>query len=53
VDHREALAAGFRLAYGVSAGFLIAAVVLGGLVLGRRTRQAAGPAPELCTADPA
>ncbi|MEV6826101.1 MFS transporter [Amycolatopsis sp. NPDC051102] len=55
VDHREALAAGFRLAYGVSAGFLIAAVLLGGLVLGRRTRQAAVPVPEpeLCTADPA
>ncbi|MEV7099204.1 MFS transporter [Amycolatopsis sp. NPDC051045] len=54
VDHREALAAGFRLAYGVSAGFLIAAVALGGLVLGRRTRRAAAPVtpePELCTAD--
>ncbi|MEV6620495.1 DHA2 family efflux MFS transporter permease subunit [Amycolatopsis sp. NPDC051106] len=43
VDHREALASGFRLAYGVSAGFLIAAVALGGLVL---TRRAASPAPE-------
>ncbi|ADJ47816.1 major facilitator transporter [Amycolatopsis mediterranei S699] len=36
LDHREALAAGFRLAYGVSAGFLIAAVALGGVVLARR-----------------
>jgi EmrB/QacA subfamily drug resistance transporter len=36
VDHREALAAGFRLAYGVSAGFLIAAVALGGALLARR-----------------
>lgn len=53
LDHREALAAGFRLAYGVSAGFLIAAVVLGGLVLIRRPRPAATPEPELCTADPA
>jgi EmrB/QacA subfamily drug resistance transporter len=54
VDHREALAAGFRLAYGVSAGFLIAAVALGGAVLTRRTRRAATPVtpePELCTAD--
>ncbi|MEV4057160.1 MFS transporter [Amycolatopsis sp. NPDC049688] len=49
LDHREALAAGFRLAYGVSAAFLIAAVVLGGLVLGRRTRRAA-VAPEVCAA---
>jgi len=39
VDHREALAAGFRLAYGLSAGFLVAAVALGGLVLARRTRR--------------
>ncbi|SEF38323.1 drug resistance transporter, EmrB/QacA subfamily [Amycolatopsis pretoriensis] len=38
VDHREALAAGFRLAYGVSAGFLVTAVALGGLVLARRQR---------------
>jgi EmrB/QacA subfamily drug resistance transporter len=38
VDHREALASGFRLAYGVSAGFLIVAVALGGLVLSRRKR---------------
>ncbi|WIV53573.1 MFS transporter [Amycolatopsis nalaikhensis] len=61
VDHREALAAGFRLAYGVSAGFLLAAVALGGVVLARRTRQAAAPAadaapaareaePEVCVA---
>ncbi|WP_410616800.1 DHA2 family efflux MFS transporter permease subunit [Amycolatopsis sp. lyj-109] len=55
VDHREALAAGFRLAYGVSAGFLIAAVALGGLVLARRTRKAAATAPavsepEVCSA---
>jgi EmrB/QacA subfamily drug resistance transporter len=52
MDHREALAAGFRLAYGVSASFLIAAVALGGLVLARRTRPASLPAPEpeLCTA---
>ncbi|WP_410644426.1 MFS transporter [Amycolatopsis sp. lyj-346] len=58
VDHREALAAGFRLAYGVSAGFLIAAVALGGLVLARRTRPApasvpavpAAPEPEVCIA---
>ncbi|MDQ7805672.1 MFS transporter [Amycolatopsis sp. A133] len=49
LDHREALAAGFRLAYGISAGFLIAAVALGGLVLGRHRPTA--PAPELCTAD--
>ncbi|MET8996560.1 DHA2 family efflux MFS transporter permease subunit [Amycolatopsis sp. NPDC004169] len=54
LDHREALAAGFRLAYGVSAGFLIAAVALGGLVLARRTRSAAAAAgavtePELCS----
>jgi EmrB/QacA subfamily drug resistance transporter len=48
VDHREALAAGFRLAYGVSAGFLIAAVALGGLVLARRTREV--PEPEVCVA---
>jgi MFS family permease len=56
VDHREALAAGFRLAYGVSAGFLIAAVTLGALVLARRTRPAAAPEapvvpePEVCIA---
>ncbi|MFI5593297.1 MFS transporter [Amycolatopsis sp. NPDC051758] len=48
VDHREALAAGFRLAYGVSAGFLIAAVALGGLVLARRSPAAAEP--EVCVA---
>jgi EmrB/QacA subfamily drug resistance transporter len=48
VDHREALAAGFRLAYGLSAGFLIAAVALGGLVLARRTRRVtAAPTPDL------
>jgi EmrB/QacA subfamily drug resistance transporter len=41
VDHREALAAGFRLAYGLSAGFLVTAVALGGLVLSRRTRRVA------------
>lgn len=49
VDHREALAAGFRLAYGVSAGFLIAAVALGGVVLGRRKVTAAAE-PEVCVA---
>ncbi len=53
VDHREALAAGFRLAYGVSAGFLIAAVALGGLVPARRPRRLPAAAPEVCTADPA
>ncbi|MEV6873534.1 MFS transporter [Amycolatopsis sp. NPDC051128] len=56
VDHREALAAGFRLAYGISAGFLIAAVTLGALVLARRPRPVTVPAapasePELCIAD--
>ncbi|WP_370965510.1 MFS transporter [Amycolatopsis sp. cg9] len=50
-DHREALAAGFRLAYGVSAGFLVAAVALGGFVLTRRTRPA--PAPAASAAPPA
>jgi EmrB/QacA subfamily drug resistance transporter len=55
LDHREALAAGFRLAYGVSAGFLIAAVALGGVVLTRRTRKVAPAAPaaaepEVCIA---
>jgi EmrB/QacA subfamily drug resistance transporter len=50
VDHREALAAGFRLAYGVSAGFLIAAVALGGVVLSRRPRRALAPEPEVCVA---
>jgi EmrB/QacA subfamily drug resistance transporter len=49
VDHREALAAGFRLAYGVSAGFLIAAVALGGLILARRAVTPA-PEPEVCVA---
>ncbi|WIY01535.1 MFS transporter [Amycolatopsis mongoliensis] len=50
-DHREALAAGFRLAYGVSAGFLIAAVALGAGVLARRPRPTALPAePEVCVA---
>ena len=51
VDHREALAAGFRLAYGVSAGFLMAAVALGGLVLARRTRRSAvvTAEPEVCS----
>ncbi|MEU8637580.1 MFS transporter [Amycolatopsis sp. NPDC048633] len=51
LDHREALASGFRLAYGVSAGFLIAAAALGGLVLARRSRPAApAPEPEVCVA---
>jgi len=55
LEHREALAAGYRLAYGVSAGFLIAAVALGGLVLTRRTRKVATVAPaasepEVCIA---
>ncbi|RSM46707.1 MFS transporter [Amycolatopsis balhimycina DSM 5908] len=52
VDHREALAAGFRLAYGVSAGFLIAAVTLGAVVLARRPRKisATAPEPEVCVA---
>ncbi|MCR6490032.1 MFS transporter [Amycolatopsis sp. OK19-0408] len=39
LDHREALASGFRLAYGASAGFLAAAMVLGALVLARRKRR--------------
>jgi len=42
-DHREALASGFRLAYGVSAGFLIAAVALGAVVLARRSRPTTSP----------
>jgi MFS family permease len=50
LNHREALASGFRLAYGVSAGFLIAAVALGALVLTRRPRLAS---PEVCLAGPA
>ncbi|WP_410672581.1 MFS transporter [Amycolatopsis sp. cmx-4-68] len=50
VDHREALAAGFRLAYGISAGFLIAAVALGATVLSRRSRRATAPEPEVCVA---
>ena len=45
-EAREALAAGFRLAYGVSSAFLIAAVVAGAVVL---TRRREAPA-ELCTA---
>ncbi|WP_460440852.1 DHA2 family efflux MFS transporter permease subunit [Amycolatopsis stemonae] len=43
LEHREALASGFRLAYGVSAGFLLAAAALGGLVLARHPRPAADP----------
>jgi len=35
-ETREALAAGFRLAYGISSAFLIAAVAAGALVLARR-----------------
>lgn len=49
VDHREALASGFRLAYGTSAGFLIAAIVLGAAVLARRPRRSATE-PEVCVA---
>jgi EmrB/QacA subfamily drug resistance transporter len=51
VDHREALAAGFRLAYGVSAGFLIAAAALGAAVLARRPHRTAER--EVCVPDPA
>ncbi|WP_290054022.1 MFS transporter [Amycolatopsis solani] len=47
-DHREALAAGFRLAYGVSAGFLLAAVALGAAVLARR--KSTVPETEACVA---
>ncbi|MFG1645021.1 DHA2 family efflux MFS transporter permease subunit [Amycolatopsis sp. NPDC049252] len=49
VDHREALASGFRLAYGTSAGFLIAAIALGAAVLARRPRRNATE-PEVCVA---
>ncbi|MDT7799789.1 MAG: hypothetical protein QOI78_3222 [Actinomycetota bacterium] len=49
VDHREALASGFRLAYGTSAGFLIAAIALGAAVLARRPRRSATE-PEVCVA---
>jgi MFS family permease len=52
LDHREALASGFRLAYGTSAGFLIAAIALGAAVLARRSRPAAAE-PEVCVAGPA
>ncbi|MFJ1765837.1 MFS transporter [Amycolatopsis sp. NPDC088138] len=48
-DHREALASGFRLAYGTSAGFLIAAIALGAAVLARRPRRKATE-PEVCVA---
>jgi MFS family permease len=51
IDHREALAAGFRLAYGVSAGFLITAVALGAAVLTRRPHRTAEP--EVCVTGPA
>jgi EmrB/QacA subfamily drug resistance transporter len=47
VDHREALASGFRLAYGTSAGFLIVAIALGAAVLARRSRRPAAEA-EVC-----
>jgi EmrB/QacA subfamily drug resistance transporter len=43
----DALAAGFRLAYGISSAFLIAAIVVGAVVLVRRTR---GAEPELAVA---
>jgi MFS family permease len=43
-ETREALAAGFRLAYGVSSAFLIAAVAAGALMLARRRAAVA----ELC-----
>jgi EmrB/QacA subfamily drug resistance transporter len=49
LDHREALAAGFRLAYGTSAAFLIAAIALGAAVLARRPRRTATE-PEVCVA---
>jgi len=49
LDHREALAAGFRLAYGTSAAFLIAAIALGAAVLARRPRRTAAE-PEVCVA---
>ncbi len=49
VNHREALASGFRLAYGTSAGFLIAAIALGAAVLARRSRRSATE-PEVCVA---
>ncbi|WP_328647212.1 DHA2 family efflux MFS transporter permease subunit [Amycolatopsis sp. NBC_00348] len=49
VDHREALASGFRLAYGTSAGFLIAAIALGAAVLARRPHRSATE-PEVCVA---
>jgi EmrB/QacA subfamily drug resistance transporter len=55
-DAHEALAAGFRLAYGISAAFLIAAVGLGAAVLTRRTPAATASEnapqaePELCAA---
>jgi EmrB/QacA subfamily drug resistance transporter len=52
VDHREALASGFRLAYGTSAAFLIAAIALGAVVLARRSRPVAAE-PEVCVAGPA
>lgn len=49
VDHREALASGFRLAYGTSAGFLVAAIALGAAVLARRPHRSATE-PEVCVA---
>lgn len=48
---REALASGYRLAYGLSAGFVLLAAVVAALVLSRPPRPAA--APELCVADQA
>ncbi|MFI5615346.1 MFS transporter [Amycolatopsis sp. NPDC051903] len=45
---REALASGYRLAYGLSAGFVLLAAAVAALVLARRPRPAA--APELCVA---
>ncbi|HWD05591.1 MAG TPA: MFS transporter [Amycolatopsis sp.] len=45
---REALASGFRLAYGLSAGFVLVATVAAALALARPA-----PAPRLCVADQA
>jgi len=44
-ETREALAAGFRLAYGVSSAFLIAAVAAGAMVLARRRAALSEPCP--------
>ncbi|HEY3708721.1 MAG TPA: DHA2 family efflux MFS transporter permease subunit [Amycolatopsis sp.] len=49
VEAREALASGYRLAYGFSAGFVVLAAVVAAVVLARRPR-AAEETPELCVA---